>query len=100
MVEIAERLRALVRETVPEAGERAYTGWHAIGYRTREAGYFAGIFPRDDHCDLLFEHGIELTDPDGVLEGDGTQTRYIRIWDPDEIPVDAASRLLREAVEY
>jgi hypothetical protein len=98
VVDIAERLRALVRETVPEAEERAYTGWHAIGYRTREAGYFAGIFPRDEHCDLLFEHGTGLADPDGVLEGDGTQTRYIRIWDPGEIPLEAARRLLREAV--
>jgi hypothetical protein len=88
----------LVRETVPEADERAYAGWHAIGYRTLEAGYFAGIFPRDEHCDLLFEYGIGLPDPEGVLEGEGTQTRYIRIWDPDEIPLGAARRLLREAV--
>jgi hypothetical protein len=33
-----------------------------------------------------------------VLEGEGTQTRFIRIWDPDEIPLEAARRLLREAV--
>lgn len=97
-MDIAERLRVLVRETVPEADERAYTGWHAIGYRTPQAGYFAGIFPRDEHCDLLFEHGIRLPNLDGVLEGEGTQTRYIRIWDPDEIPHEAARRLLREAV--
>jgi hypothetical protein len=44
-VDIAERLRVLTRETVPEADERAYTGWQAIGYRIPEAGYFAGIFP-------------------------------------------------------
>jgi hypothetical protein len=98
-VEIAERLRALVREVVPDAQERAYTGWHAIGYRTPEAGYFAGIFPRDEHCDLLFEYGVELPDPDGALEGDGTQTRYIRLWDEEEIPVDIARRLLRAAVK-
>ena len=97
MVEIAGRLRRLVRETVPDAEERAYTGWHALGYRTREAGYFAGIFPRDDHCDLLFEHGASLLDADAVLEGEGTQTRHIRIYDEDEIPVEAATRLLREA---
>ena len=98
-MEIAECLRTLVRDTVPEAEELTYTGWHALGYRTREAGYFAGIFPRDEHCDLLFEHGAALPDPDGVLEGEGAQTRYIRVWDEDEIPVEPARRLLSEAAD-
>jgi hypothetical protein len=96
--EIAEVLRGLVRQTVPEAEERAYPGWHALGYRHPEAGYFAGIFPREEHVDLLFEYGVGLPDPDGLLQGDGSQTRYIRIEDPDEIPLEAAERLLLEAL--
>lgn len=35
---------------------------------------------------------------DGVLEGDGARTRYIRVFDEREIPAEAARRLLREAV--
>jgi hypothetical protein len=97
--EIAEALRRLVAQTVPEAEERAYPGWHAVGYRHAEAGYFAGIFPREEHVDLLFEYGVGLPDPDGVLQGDGSQTRYIRIEDADEIPVAAAERLLRAALD-
>jgi hypothetical protein len=42
---LAERLRILIRETVPEASEVAYPGWHAIGYRHPRSGYFCGIFP-------------------------------------------------------
>ena len=35
--------------------------------------------PYEDHIKIYFEHGIRLPDPHGVLEGDGRQTRYVRV---------------------
>lgn len=98
MVELAERLRALVRTTVPEAEERAYPGWHGIGYRHPEAGYLCGIFPSDDEVRLLFEHGVLLPDPDGLLEGDGTQTRHVALDDPAHVPEEKLARLIEASL--
>lgn len=94
VVRAAERLRAIVREAVPEAEERGHPGWHAIGYRSPEAGYFAGIFPREDHVMLVFEWGALLPDPDGVLTGDTRQTRHVIVRRAEDVPEHALKRLL------
>jgi hypothetical protein len=93
-VALAERLRRLVKETVPDAEERAYPGWRGIGYRTREAGYFCGIFPRGSEVRLLFERGVDLPDPDGVLTEGGTQTRYAVLVPGKPVPERSLARLL------
>ena len=38
-----------------------------------------GVFPHDDRVRLLFEHGRELPDPDGILEGDAKQVRWVTV---------------------
>lgn len=96
---IAERLRDLVRQTVPEAAEKAYPGWHAIGYRHPTSGYFCGIFPQTDKVLLLFEFGILLPDPEKLLEGDGKQVRYVVIADVDDIQVEPIQSLLKAALD-
>lgn len=98
--EIVEALRLLVRDTVPDAVEYYSRGWGAIAYRHPKAGYFVGIFPLKDNVTLLFEHGIDLPDPDGVLTGSGTQTRVIPIRAVDAIPENAIRVLLREALAW
>ena len=65
---ISEALRSLVKNTVPEAKEKAYPGWRAIGYRHPSSGYFCGIFPFEKAVHLIFEWGILLPDPDEVLQ--------------------------------
>lgn len=80
---IANALRDLVRRVLPDVTERAYRGWHGIGFRHPEAGYLGGIFPQADHVRLLFEHGVELEDPAGLLEGDGSQARYVTVGSAD-----------------
>jgi len=54
---ITARLRELILKTVPEAEERLYTGWHALGYVHPVAGLFGGIFPRVEAVKLCFEWG-------------------------------------------
>lgn len=96
--ETVAALRALLHDTAPELREKAYRGWHGIGFQHPTAGYVCGIFPQEATVRLLFEHGNQLADPDGVFTGGGTQTRYIEIATPDEIPVDAIRRFLLEAI--
>ena len=78
---IAEEVRFLVRHVVPTATEKAYPGWHGIGFRDPQAGYVFGLFPQADHVRLFFERGAELEDPDGVFAPpDGLKKgRYVEL---------------------
>lgn len=102
---IAERLRSVVREAIPEALERVRTGWRFIGYDVpigRRTRYFAFVAPEPEHVHLGFEYGIWMTDPDGILLGAHLELRRVRFvtFEPgDAIPVDALVRYTREAAE-
>ncbi|GMQ84618.1 MAG: hypothetical protein BMS9Abin07_0182 [Acidimicrobiia bacterium] len=93
-------LRAVVRSGLPLATEKVNSGWHGLGYHHPDAGYVAGIFPKDESVKLGFEHGVELPDPEALLDGDGRQMRYVVIDDWDEVLRDPITDLLEAAVEY
>jgi hypothetical protein len=95
---LAESLRQLIRETVPNAIELAYPVWHGIGYRHAECGYFCGIFPQKRGVKLGFEFGVLLPDPNGLLEGDGKQVKYVNIKISKDIQVGAIKKLLVLAI--
>ena len=96
--EIAQCLRTLIGATLPEAMERAYPGWHGIGYRHPSAGYIGAIFPLQDRVKLGFEHGARLPDPAGILTGDGKQLRYVELLPGADINEQAIRALLLDAV--
>ncbi len=97
----AERLRAIVRRTVPDAIEAVRPGWRLIGYRVpagRRAAYFGFISPEPIHVHLGFEYGHLIDDPDGLLGG--TQLRQVRFFTfhhPDEIRERVLGRFVHEA---
>lgn len=79
---IAEKLRRLVTRAVPHHLERVYPGWKVIGYRAlsgSKSSYFAFIAPFQEKVVLGFEHGKMLADPEKILEGTGSQVRYVTI---------------------
>lgn len=84
-------LRQQVMRAEPEFTERVYKGWNGVGYRHPRAGLVCAIYPQaNGTVRLLFEHGVELDDPDGFLEGTGTQTRYLTSTEPSS---DLAARI-------
>ena len=102
MRSIAQALRELLRAQVPQAIEAVYPGWRLIGYRAdqgRRNVYFAYIAPTADHVSLGFEWGILLPDPQGVLEGDGSQVRYARFRRLEEIRPASLAPLIGQALE-
>lgn len=103
--EIADRLRDIVGEAVPDAIERVRTGWRLIGYDIpvgRRTRYFAFVAPEPEHVHLGFEHGIWMADPDGILLGahlNLRKVRYVTCLLGDPIPADLLVRYTREAAE-
>jgi len=101
--DIAERLRTVVHEAMPEAIERVRTGWRLIGYDVpvgRRTRYFAFVAPEPKHVHLGFEYGAWMTDPDDLLRGahlDLKKVRFVTYEPGDAIPTDALVRYTREA---
>jgi hypothetical protein len=97
---LAHQLRALVKRTIPNVDEAVYPGWHLIGYRVREgrrSRYFCFVAPFPDRVALGFEYGILLANDAGLLEGNGTQVRYVTIRRAEDIREQELATLIAEA---
>ena len=103
--DVAERLREIVREAVPEATERVRAGWRLIGFDVpagRRSRFFAFVAPEPEHVHLGFEYGVWMADPDGILLGAHLRLKKVRFvtYRPDEpIPTEALVRYTREAAD-
>jgi hypothetical protein len=98
---LVQRLRHLIKNTVPQAVEKAYPGWHGIGYRHPTAGYFCCIFPLDDQVKLAFEYGALLADEEHLLKRPPTsskQVRYLEIRTEQDVRAEPIASLLLAAV--
>jgi hypothetical protein len=99
MAALAETLRQLVKASVPNVAEAVYPGWKLIGYRLldRPGGrYFCFIAPLADEVRLGFEYGVELQ-PHDLLEGSGTQVRYVPMRSAEMIDPERLAPLIAEA---
>lgn len=100
--ELAERLRTILRSTVPDATERVRAGWRVIGYDLavgRRSTFFAWILPQVEHVQLGFPQGSFIGDRRGALEGAGItkRARWLTYQPGDEIDEAVAIELIRAA---
>jgi hypothetical protein len=100
LAELALWVREAVLAGEPDLTERVYRGWDGIGFRHPDAGYVCAIYPREQEQEvrLLFEHGGRLEDPERLLEGVGTQTRFIRLRERDDPLAATIGRYVHAAV--
>jgi hypothetical protein len=97
---LADQLRTLVTQIIPDVDEAVYTGWRLIGYRVRDgrrSRYFCFIALFEDRVALGFEYGVLLTNDAGLLEGTGTQVRYVTIYHGQDIREPELAALIAEA---
>jgi hypothetical protein len=101
-VAIAQRLRRIVLDAVPDALERVRPGWRLIGYDLplrRHGAFFAWIWPEPEHLHLGFPRGTLMDDPDGVLRGEGITkaARWLTYELGSHVDEDIATSLVLEA---
>lgn len=102
MRRIAERLRSVVRDELPDAIERVRAGWRLIGYDVpadgRRTVYCCYVAPEPEHVHLGFEYGVFMLDDDRLLLGRGItrQVRWLTFRDGDPVAVQELQGLVRE----
>lgn len=109
----------ILRETNPELQSVAWkareliltTGSKCkemISYKDRVAAYGISTLTRDqrvyialpnDCVRLGFYFGGELSDPEGLLKGEGKRLRHIKINSMDEVQNPALQELIKQALE-
>ena len=92
---LTEAARRRILRVVPEAVEKLRPGWGLIGYNA--PAYFAFIAPGRDAVRIGFEWGVMLSDPNRLLEGGGSQVRYVTVRSSRDLGSLAVAELLRAA---
>ena len=100
--ELTLKLRALIREVMPEAIEQLDSPAHLIGYGVNRTykGLICGITLHRAHINLMFARGTELPDPEALLEGTGKRARHVKIQQAADLENPSVRTLLRAALRH
>jgi hypothetical protein len=94
--------RAKLRKRMPGAIELVYDNYNAlaIGFgpteRASEAVISLAVYPR--WVNLHFLHGATLADPEKILQGAGSQGRYVRLETPADLDRPPLQALIQGAI--
>jgi hypothetical protein len=91
---LVAELSALIRSAAPGAREAVRLETRCLRYSHARCGYFCGLFPQVSSAQLLFEFGVLLPDPEGLLEGDGSHVRFVTVWANQPVRTNALRRLI------
>ena len=99
--EIAVKAREAILSVMPDATEKVYPGWKVIQYAAGAdmKSVFAAISPQRERVNLGLANGVDLKDPDGLLEGDGKAIRHIKLTSPEAAGAPAVRELVRGALQ-
>ena len=95
-------VRDALRKRLPSAHELVYDNFNffVIGYcaTERPSDCIVSLAASAKGVSLSFYRGAALPDPDGLLQGIGTQNRFIRLESPSTLSDPAVEALIRMAV--
>jgi hypothetical protein len=91
---VAEEIRRLVKETIPESAE-AINPWGIPTFDFH--GPICFMMIGKHHITLGFSRGTSLSDAANLLEGTGKNLRHVKITDAAPVPAAALTKLIRQA---
>ena len=95
---IERRLRQVILEAMPDAREIVDWGNHLLAYglgeRMRDLAF--AIIAHKAHVNLQLPDGVELADPDGLVEGTGKRIRHVKCRSVEDCDRPALRRLIDE----
>ena len=99
--EIAVKAREVILSVMPDATEKVYPGWKVIQYGAGAdmKSVFAAISPQRERVNLGLAGGVDLPDPEGLLEGDGKAIRHVKLTSPEAAGAPAVRELVRGALQ-
>lgn len=92
-------LASLIKASAPGAREAVRPETRCLRYSHARCGYFCGLYPQVASVQILFEYGVLLPDPEGLLEGDGPQVRFVTVWPDQPLRMPALRRLVAAAYD-
>ncbi len=91
-------MRAVLFKSIPN--EKVFLGWSTIYYSltgsTRDL--IIAIGPMPNRLNLYFARGVDLDDPNELLEGTGKKMRHVKISESKQIRSRALKALIKHAV--
>jgi hypothetical protein len=101
---LALAVRQLVLEEASASTELIYDAYNAVAtgysFTGRPSDAFVHIAVYAHWVNLGFNWGVNLPDPEGVLEGSGRRIRHIRISQPADLEKPIVRRLVRAAAAH
>lgn len=79
IIQMIHRLRTIVKKNLPDLTETVDVPAKMIAYSygTRYTDMICCIFPSKKGAKLSFYNGVNLPDPENILEGSAKTTRYL-----------------------
>ncbi len=98
---IALQLRELVLDLAPDAIEQIDTSAHLLGYGYAKtyAHLICVIILYGDYVNLGFPRGVDLDDPEGLLEGSGKKARHVKIRSDEQTEAPGVLTLLQASID-
>lgn len=93
--EIVMRLRSIVKEAAPQATESLK--WAQPVYEVN--GPFCYMKAFKNAVNFGFWRGVQIKDPQGLLQGSGAKMRHVKVGSLEEISADAFADFVKQAVQ-
>jgi hypothetical protein len=99
---LANALRTLISTVYPKVVEVPWPRLQVIGYglgpkKSTEHFCYIGLY--GEHNNLGFNNGMDLPDPDKLLEGAGKKFRHVKIRNIEDVKRSTLRKLLQDAVK-
>jgi hypothetical protein len=103
VADVARKVLVKLRKRLPHAIELVYDNYNALaigfapGDRASEGIFSIALYPK--YVTLFFLQGAKLPDPDGLLQGEGSRAKHIRLDDEKTLDRTDVKAMMTKAME-